>query len=87
MSNKTGQGKGRVKPPNGARQTARARRSAAALKDQAPQVEHPGVLAAHPGPVTPQECTHPEGRRDAKNRGLCRACGTGGLEPPPARRR
>lgn len=37
--------------------------------------EHPGVLAAHPGPVTEEECGHPAGRRDGKNPRFCRACG------------
>jgi len=49
--------------------------------------DHPGVLAAHAGQVTPEECGHPAGRRDAKNLAFCRACGTGGLTPPPAKRR
>lgn len=40
-----------------------------------PLLDHPGVAAAHAGPVTPAECDHPKGRRDAKNPNLCRACG------------
>ena len=46
--------------------------------------EHPGVLAAHAGQVTAEECDHPAGRRDGKNPGFCRACGTGGHPAPPA---
>ena len=48
-------------------------------------VEHPGVLAAHDGPVTPAECAHL--RRDAKNPSRCCACGAVGLpEPAKAKR-
>jgi hypothetical protein len=53
-------------------------------------VAHPGVLAAHAGPVTPAECTHPATRRDPKNPGRCCACRAVGLDPPArtaARRR
>jgi hypothetical protein len=93
MANKTGRGQGRVKPPNLERLPARARRAMRAAAEQAPVVpdqpaqDHPGVLAAHDGRVTADECGHPAGRRDAKNPGFCHACGTGGLTPPPARRR
>lgn len=37
-------------------------------------VDHPGLAAAG-GPVSAAECAHPAGRRDAKNKRLCRACG------------
>ena len=55
-------------PPKG-------RRRGAAVVPQA-LLEHPGLAAAHDGPVTPDECAHPQARRDLKNKRLCRACGT-----------
>lgn len=45
---------------------------------------HPGVLAAHDGPVTEAECGHPASRRDPKNPGRCCACTAVGL-PAPAK--
>jgi hypothetical protein len=52
--------------------------------------DHPGVLAAHDGRVTPGDCAHPASRRDPKNTARCCACSAVGLDPPakpPARRR
>lgn len=50
-------------------------RKKAAAKGGPEMTSGAGVLAAHFGRLSPEECAHPRSRRDVKNPHFCHACG------------